>query len=263
MAKFATLFSSSSGNCAYIQQDDRLLLIDCGKNCKAILNGLHSHGLSMSMVQGILLTHEHSDHISALKVLLKHYPVPVYGAQASLLHLSRAELTPPYAELVHVSPEQPFSVGDFHVQAFKTEHDSLAAHGYKITLTNGKTLAYATDTGAMTQEIFDHLKGCNVVALESNYDKYMLENGRYPAYLKRRIAGKKGHLCNDDSAQTVLKLAAEGTEQFVLCHLSKENNDPGRVNTGLVTAFAQQKITFGNGGYRIAPKDAPCTPVDF
>ncbi|HIW54873.1 MAG TPA: MBL fold metallo-hydrolase [Candidatus Ruthenibacterium merdigallinarum] len=225
MARFTTLYSGSSGNCAVLEEAGRFLLIDMGKSCRQTAAALQALGLAPSGLAGILLTHEHADHVAGLRVFLKKWNVPVYGCAASLDYLAGHGLVPPGAQLEDADGRA-LDIAGFQVESFATSHDSAACCGYRVTAPAGGTLAIATDLGYVSDEVMANLYCADVVALESNYDRYMLMQGPYPAYLKYRIDSSRGHLCNDDCAQTVARLAQNGCEKFVLCHLSQENNEP-------------------------------------
>ena len=239
MAFFTSLYSGSSGNCSVVRCEGKYLLIDMGKSCRTTLNALKEMGLAVADMQGILVTHEHSDHIQGLRVFLKHYNVPVYGCSATLDNLLDMELVPPAAELIAIEG-RPEEIGGFVVEAFPTSHD-VPCCGYRIRTPDGHTMAIATDLGTLTPAVHAALDGCDLVALESNYDPYMLHNGPYPYYLRARIEGPRGHLSNDECSEKLLELVQGGCEKFALCHLSQENNTPP---LALQTVFA----TFGAGG---------------
>ncbi len=266
MAKFATLYSSSSGNSAYIEEGGEVLMIDCGKNCKTTINALYSQGVAVKNIKGILITHEHTDHIFGLSVLLKHYKLPIFGHRATLDHLVREKLVPSGTVLTPVFEDRPFTVGGFLVTPFETSHDSLGAHGYRVETKDGKKLCYATDTGMVSEKLFGNLCGCDLLAIESNYDRHMLKTGRYPQFLKFRIDSDRGHLSNDDCAEMSARLAKEGVKRFVFCHLSKENNRPEKVLETISTTFAGHGI-IPNDGERcvicVAPSDTPMLPIEF
>ncbi len=225
MAGFTTLYSGSSGNCAVVEENGAYLLVDMGKSCRQTLAALKQVGLEPDGLQGILVTHEHSDHISGLSVFLKKYPVPVYAYGESLHFLRRQGIVPETVPCIDVRNKS-LHVGDFWVESFETSHDSLACCGYRIVTHTQKTVALATDLGYVSPEVLANLYCADVVALESNYDPYLLMSGKYPAALKYRILSNSGHLSNEDCAKTVVKLMENGCEKIVLCHLSKENNEP-------------------------------------
>lgn len=224
MAFFTSLYSGSSGNCSVVRHGQQYLLIDMGKSCRMTLNFLKDLGLHVSDMQGILVTHEHSDHIQGLKVFLKHYNVPVYSTAATLDNLDRMDLLPPAAELIAVEGRTE-DIGSFRVTAFPTSHD-VPCCGYHIQAADGHTMAIATDLGQLTPEVHQHLAGNTLVALEANYDLQSLRFGPYPYHLKRRIESVNGHLDNRECAAKVLELMQDGCEKFALCHLSQENNTP-------------------------------------
>ena len=215
--------SGSSGNCMLLSQGSTHILIDAGISKRRIEQSLAQSGLSMREIGGVLITHEHSDHISGLKMLLKYYAVPVYAPRtvANRLRgcLPEAE---PYLHVIPVSQE--FTIGDLSVTAFHTPHDTDESVGYRVA--GQGVFALATDMGCVTEEVFSALSGADAVLIESNHDEEMLRYGPYPVYLKRRILSDRGHLSNACCAELARKLALGGTRQIILGHLSRENNTP-------------------------------------
>ena len=224
MAYFTTLYSGSSGNCALIRSEDKYLLIDMGKSCRTTLTALKTLGLAVSDCVGILVTHEHSDHVSGLDTFLKKHPVPLYGCADTLDTLASRGTIPPAVEAIPVDG-QTLEIGSFTVTSFPTSHD-VPCVGYRIHTPDGKTMTIATDLGVLTPPVHEALSGCDLVALESNYDLHMLRSGRYPYYLRSRIESNRGHLSNDECSAKLLELIQEGCKKFALCHLSQENNTP-------------------------------------
>lgn len=222
MAQLFSLFSSSAGNSTCLSSGSTTLLIDAGGNCKKITESLALHGIGLQDLQGIVLTHEHSDHISALKVLLKRCRIPVYGTACTLDYLESRQIVPPGTQLCCVEADN--VIGDIHFSAFPTPHDAAETCGYVFTLDNGKRIGFATDLGEFTQEVFNNLSRCEMAVLESNYDLRMLEVSGYPYPLKRRIRSATGHLSNDDCASAAVRLALSGVRKLLLAHTSKENN---------------------------------------
>lgn len=225
MARFTTLYSGSSGNCGLLEEDGKFLLVDLGKSCRATARALQELELHPSGLGGVLVTHEHSDHVNGLNVFLKKWPVPVYGQAATLDILAGQGLVPGGAQLVEMDGSER-DVAGFGVQSFSTSHDSAVCCGYRVTTPKGKTLAIATDLGIVSDEVLANLYCADVVALEANYDFHMLMTGPYPPYLKKRIESPRGHLCNDECAATLVKLIQAGGKRFSLCHISQENNAP-------------------------------------
>jgi phosphoribosyl 1,2-cyclic phosphodiesterase len=263
MAKFTTLYSGSSGNCAFLEEDGRFLLVDMGKSCRATTVALSALGVDMRRLGGILVTHEHSDHVSGLAVFLKRYPVPVYGTAATLEQLHTRKLVPP-GTLLETMDGSLTNIAGFGVRSFATSHDSVDCCGYHITTPQGKRLAIATDLGYVSDEVMNCLLNADVVALEANYDKEMLKRGPYPPYLKGRIASKRGHLCNEETAATLAKVMAAGCERAMLCHISKENNTPACALQTVTAGLAAAGITPGaQATVRAAQRDVVSEPFVF
>ena len=185
---------------------------------------LKSLGLNIADCDGILVTHEHSDHVKGLSTFLKKNPLPVYGGADTLDFLDANGIVPPTCELNTLSSREE-DIGAFGVQAFPTSHD-VPCVGYRIHTPDGKTMTIATDLGVLTPPVHEALSGCDLVALESNYDLHMLRSGPYPYYLRARIESARGHLSNDECSAKLLELVQEGCKKFALCHLSQENNTP-------------------------------------
>ena len=224
MALFTTLYSGSSGNCALILHEGKYLLIDMGKSCRTTLNALRSLGLAVSDCEGILITHEHSDHVSGLDTFFKHYSVPVYGCADTLDTLYSRGTIPPALDAIAMDGRTE-DIGTFRVSSFPTSHD-VPCCGYRVTTPDGHIMALATDLGVLTPVVQENLAGCSLVALEANYDSFSLHGGPYPYYLKVRIASDRGHLDNRACAAELLDLIQDGCKKFALCHLSQTNNSP-------------------------------------
>lgn len=220
-----SLFASgSNGNCALVSCGGVRLLIDAGISARAIRRALADAGTAPAELDGIFITHEHSDHVSGLTVLLKHDPVPVFAPGTVASHLSRAY--PGVSDFLRrVQPEEPIELGGARIVCFPTPHDTDQSVGWRIESPEG-ILAFATDTGHVTDTMLRYLSGADVAVIEANHDETMLREGRYPAGTKRRILSPYGHLSNDDCAALARQLAEDGTGKIVLAHLSRENNTP-------------------------------------
>ena len=270
MARFATLYSGSSGNSAAVvrsgPEGEEYLLVDVGKNCKQTLLALQELGLPVSGLRGILITHEHADHVNGLNVFLKKCPVPVYGSTGTLRALTAQQLVPPTARLLPLEEETVLS--GFTVRPFAASHDAADYRGYRITVTDAgheAVMGIATDIGTVDGAVFQCLRGCGLVALEANYDRVRLQLGPYPYYLKRRIASDTGHLSNDACAEVVAELAAEGCRRFALCHLSQENNTPELARV-TVQRRAEQSLTPLEAAsllLQVSPRHQPSPWVEF
>lgn len=222
---FFTLASSSAGNSYYLGSSGGGLLIDCGISCKNVVSALKSRDIAPEKLSGIIVTHEHSDHIKGLAVLLSHYHIPLYASAPVLEYLSRNGCVPIGAVLNEIDGSGELIGGAF-VSPFKTSHDSVGSLGFSICTSENSKISICTDTGYITDDAKEHIPGSKLVLIESNYDKGMLEAGRYPYSLKRRIEGSFGHLSNNDCAEYLPELIRGGATHIILGHLSKENNFP-------------------------------------
>ncbi|MCI2046805.1 MAG: MBL fold metallo-hydrolase [Faecalibacterium sp.] len=225
MAEFTSLYSGSSGNCSVIRCGKRYLLVDMGKSCRTTLAGLKELGLAVGDCDGILVTHEHSDHVKGLTVFLHKYSLPVYGAADTLDMLLQNRILPEQTDACALGGARTEEVGAFGVEMFPTSHD-VPCVGYRVHTPDGRVMAIATDLGVLTPAVHAALAGCGLVALESNYDLHMLRTGPYPYYLRTRIESTRGHLSNDECSAKLLELIQGGCNKFALCHLSQENNTP-------------------------------------
>ena len=215
--------SGSGGNCLLVSGAGTDLLIDAGISMRRTQAALAQSGHRIHEISGVLITHEHSDHISGLNMLVKHYHFPVYAPRTVASRLSGQ--LPQIEEFLRVIPVgEPFAVGGLVVSAFHTPHDTDESVGYRV---QGEGIyAHATDMGCVTDEVLAGLQGADTVLIESNHDEQMLSYGPYPVYLKRRILSDHGHLSNESCARLARKLAVSGTTRIILGHLSRENNRP-------------------------------------
>lgn len=227
--RIVSLYSGSGGNSTFIRIGDVAILIDAGKSARALCRALSEIGESAEDISAIFITHEHTDHISALEVLTKKYKVPIYINECSAEkilcrcpeHLSSCVMP----QRVEFSVE----IGDIRVSSFRTPHDSRMSVGYRIEFSEGeqrRAIGYATDIGYISEEIRRNLLGCEAVVLESNHDLDMLTCGPYPRELKQRVASSRGHLSNCACSEFATELVRSGTRAIMLAHLSKENNEP-------------------------------------
>ena len=222
--QFSTLASSSSGNCTLISHGADHIIIDAGISCRRIMAALAALEADPGRISGILVTHEHDDHISGLASLCRKLCAPVYApqgvAEGILARFPDAGLS------IHViSAGIPFAVGPFTVRAFHTSHDVRESVGYRVSAED-RSMALATDLGCVTEEVLQAITGVNAVVLEANHDTDMLRYGPYPSVLKKRIASDCGHLSNRVCGRLAGILYGKGTHTFVLAHLSQENNTP-------------------------------------
>ncbi len=226
--EYYPLCSTSTGNSHFLgTYESGGLLIDCGWNCKRITECLACNGLSLSHIKGICITHTHSDHIAALKVLLPKLDprVCVCGSREVLNFLGEnGWFRNPSQPTRLLDPEHAIELDGFHIDAFPTMHDSDGSQGYVITTPDHKRIGFCTDLGKVTDTVCMALCGCTVVLLESNYDPYMLANSTRDPWNKERVKGEWGHLSNEDSAKFARYLVEHGTKHLILGHLSDDHN---------------------------------------
>ena len=193
--KIAVFASGSGGNCMLLSHKDTHILIDAGISMRRVESSLRGLGLTVKDIGGVLITHEHSDHISGLKMLVKHHGIDIY-APRTVANRLRGMLPEAEDNLLEIPVGRSFQLGRLTVRAFHTPHDTDESVGYRIE--GGGCFAIATDMGRVTDEVLAGLVGADTVLVESNHDINMLKTGRYPAYLKQRILSSNGHLSNED-----------------------------------------------------------------
>ena len=225
MARFCPLFSGSSGNSTYISADGRGLLIDAGASCRSLAAAVAAAGGSLETLSAIAVTHEHTDHVKGLRVLLKSCKIPLIASAKTLETLVANNLIPPGAELI-AADEGGIETDGFEINYFPTSHDCPGSGGYSVTLPDGRRVAVCTDLGIVTDRVRESLKGCAAALIESNHDITMLKNGPYPPQLKLRILSDSGHLSNAACAAELPELVRNGTTRLILGHLSRHNNLP-------------------------------------
>ncbi len=224
MARFCPLFSGSSGNCSYIGSAAGGILVDAGVSARRIENALKDRAIDPASIRAVLVTHEHSDHVAGLRVLVNRYKWPVYASAGTLEGLEEAAILP--ERVGRVIDSAGIEVAGMQVQAFSTPHDSRDSLGFRITTADDRRIAVATDMGILWDTVRQALAGCDLIQIESNHDVRMLENGRYPYFLKTRILADTGHLSNEACAAELPAWVRQGTTRFFLAHLSQENNMP-------------------------------------
>jgi len=257
MLKLYPFFSSSSGNMYYIKSDLTSIIIDLGVSYKKIKDALTTSGNDISNVNAVFITHEHSDHIKGLNMFVKKNPnTPIYSSEGTYNYLcnilNKAEI--PSDSLQIIDTNNPITINDVTIQAFDTIHDAVNPVGYKMS-SGKKTLTIATDLGTMTDDVFCHLCDSSFSVIESNYDKNMLYAGSYPFYIKRRIAGPYGHLSNEDSGQVILKLAENGKRNFLLSHMSENNNMPILAKEAICSTLSLAGFDISEFDISVAPKE--------
>lgn len=238
----APLFSSSAGNCTYIEAGNTAVLVDAGVAGNQVEQALNSLGKKAGNLKAIIISHEHSDHIKGAGVLSRKYDIPIFANTATWEQMRRkvGEIAVKNVRLA----DGEFFVGDLCMSPFAIHHDSADAVGYCI-YSGAKKIAIMTDTGKVTEKMIAEIAGAQVVLLESNHDINMLKSGKYPAHLKKRILSNHGHLSNEDSAAVAFRLCQSGTKGLLLAHLSRENNYPELAYKVVATHLTANGITIG------------------
>ena len=223
---FCPLFSGSSGNSLYIAAGNTRILIDAGLSGRTVCDALNSIGVLPETLNGILVTHEHSDHIKGVGILSRKYHVPIYANAGTWEAMERLIGTVEPALHREFENNESFFIGDLSVFPYSISHDAADPVGYRVYY-GGRSMATATDIGMFTQSVLEALSGTDIVLLESNHDIDMLHaNEHYSARLKTRILGRKGHLSNEACGEALWQLYQTGVCHAVLGHLSRENNTP-------------------------------------
>ncbi|QTE69761.1 MBL fold metallo-hydrolase [Clostridiales bacterium] len=242
---FCPLYSGSSGNALFVQYGNTRLLVDAGKPGKAIADALAKIGVGMETISGVLITHEHSDHIAGAGVLARRYHLPMYATAGTWQGIgSKIGEIPPGLTRV-IGTDREFYLGDIGVSPFSIPHDAADPVGFRLWGGN-LSISTATDLGHFSADVYRRIAGSDLVLLESNHDPDMLRaNPKYAPALKKRILGDYGHLSNEACASALLKLIAGGTGTVILGHLSGENNTPGLARRVSEKTLAQEGIRPG------------------
>ena len=223
--RLCSIASGSSGNCIYVGSDKTHLLVDTGISKKRIDESLSELGIKGEELNGILITHEHSDHIQGLGVFSRKYGIPIYATKGTITGIIECKSLGKMPDgLFHeVSIDQGFSVGDLAVKPFAISHDAKEPSGFRIENTD-KSVAIATDLGIYDEYIIENLKNLDDIVLEANHDVNLLEVGPYPYPLKQRVLGNRGHLSNELTGRLLCNILHDKLKYIMLGHLSKENN---------------------------------------
>jgi phosphoribosyl 1,2-cyclic phosphodiesterase len=233
--RFSVLASGSGGNACYVETSGARILIDAGLSGRGVLERLKCLGLEPGAIDAIVVTHEHIDHIRGAGPLARRFGLPVYLNRPTHDGGLRAfgKLPAP----VTVETGRTLAIGDLKVETFTKCHDAGDPIGLVISC-DGLRLGLITDLGRSTRLVEDRLKGCQALIVEFNHDEALLDRGRYPLYLKRRIRGPEGHLSNRQAGELVRLLAHQGLGVVVPAHLSRENNLPEIARREVGTALA-------------------------
>jgi phosphoribosyl 1,2-cyclic phosphodiesterase len=258
------LASGSKGNCTLISSSGTRLLVDAGLSCRELLRRLALCGESSSSIDAILITHEHSDHVGGLRVLAKRLKVPVFMTAAThdayrkcardsagnRVHLERLEK-------FHAGGT--FQIGDVTITPFTIPHDAVDPVGFTFC-SEGIKVAVCTDLGYMPASVRHHIRGCQMLMIESNHDLEMLRGGPYPWAVKQRVMSRVGHLSNDALADFLTTDYDGGAEFLILAHLSEQNNHPEIARMTAERALGEQR-NFVRNQLVLAAQDEPLPAI--
>lgn len=236
--QITSLNSGSNGNCYYIGNEQDAVLVDAGISCKETEKRMAALQLDISKVRAVFISHEHTDHIKGLTVLATKYQLPVFISKHTY---TNSGLNIPQEQLRWFSGETVNQVMGISVHTFSKKHDAKDPHSFVVE-TNGVSVGVFTDIGTACQNVEKFFGRCHAAFLEANYDEAMLENGRYPLFLKNRIRGGNGHLSNNQALEIFARHRPSFMTHLLLAHLSKDNNDPVLVQSLFEAQCPQTKI---------------------
>lgn len=223
--KFQPLISGSSGNCQYIETRETKILVDAGMTGKKIQELLEEIQVNPKDLDGILVTHEHYDHTSAVGVLARRYGLKVFANENTWMAMEKTVKKIPSNQRVQFTTGEDFRIKDLQVQTIPIFHDCV--HGTSFVLEDGTCkISMLTDTGWVSNAMLEKMKGADLYYIEANHDEELLRTGPYSFALKQRIASNRGHLSNHHAADVLSKLLEKKNEHVVLAHMSTDNNDP-------------------------------------
>lgn len=244
--RLCSIASGSSGNCIYVGSDATHLLVDVGISGKRTEAGVHSLGITLRELDGILVTHEHADHIAGIGVMARKYGIPIYATEGTIQAIRNCNSVGKIDDslFVTIKADEKVTIKDLVVNPMKISHDASEPVAYRFSYGN-KKVAVCTDLGLYNDYTIECLRGMDALLLEANHDVNMLQVGPYPYYLKQRILGNRGHLSNENSGRLLCNILHDNLQHIILGHLSKENNLPE-----LAYETVRLEITLGNNPYK-------------
>ena len=251
--RLCSIASGSSGNCIYVGSETTHLLVDIGISGKKAESGLHELDLTGRDIDGILITHEHADHIQGLGVIARKYEIPIYATPGTIEAIKSYKPLGKLEEDIFrpVKEDEKFVIKDLTINPMKISHDAAQPVGYRISYGSRK-VAICTDLGTYNDYTVESLRGMDALLLEANHDINMLQVGPYPYYLKQRILGDRGHLSNENSGRLLCRILHDNLKAVLLGHLSKENNLPE-----LAYESVRMEINMGDAPYQAGDFNIP------
>lgn len=244
--KFFSIGSGSSGNCYFLGTDEYGMLIDAGVSIRTIKKVLKDNDIEFHQILAVFVTHDHADHIKTVSCLGEKFGIPVYATEAVHEGIRRSKFAGEslFTSRHCIEKDVPFAWKDFTLTAFEVPHDGTDNVGYYITCREHR-FTFATDLGHITETVAKYLRLSNHLIVEANYDEEMLQQGRYPYFLKQRIIGPEGHLSNRETAEFLAQNFGVHLKNIWLCHLSKDNNHPELACKTVEMALSQYGIKVG------------------
>lgn len=262
MLNFCSLYSGSSGNCLFVENNSTKILVDCGVSGKKVCEGLESIDKKIEDIDAIIVTHEHSDHVQSLGLISKKYNIPVYANTETWQAMPTQSQKILENNKKTFNNDNDFEIGNLLIHPFSTPHDAANPCGFNI-YSEKRKISIATDLGHMDNVILENLKGSSFILLESNYDPEILKVSKYPYILKQRIAGPNGHLSNSTAGKTIGCLIQNDLKTVMLGHLSKENNFPELAYQTVVEELIGQNIDTNEISLSVANRNNPTKIIEL
>jgi len=257
MIKCCSLYSGSSGNSIFIDSNETKILVDAGVSGKKIEEALNLVGTSLTEIDAILVSHEHSDHICSVGYLSKKYDIPVYASELTWNGMENQAVKIHPNNQVAFRPDNWINIGNLDILPFRIPHDANDPCGFSISK-NNKKITIATDIGHINSYLIGNMESSDLLLIEANHDIEMLKCGKYPWPLKQRILGANGHLCNEIAGKTVAHLVKSGMKKFILGHLSAQNNFPELAFQTVVNSLEEIGAIAGEDVFlEVAPRNHP------
>lgn len=247
MLTFLSFGSGSCGNCYYLGNETDAILIDAGIGIRRLKKNMMEYGIKIGLIRGLIITHDHADHIKSAGIMSNDYGMQVYATQLVFDGLNRSYMIKNKVGDSHanvITAGTPFDIGNFHITPFSLPHDASENVGYKIEI-DGEVFTIMTDVGDITDNVNRYIAETNHLVIEANYDPEMLRVGRYPEMLKDRICSGTGHLANKQTGEALAQNFHEHLKNVWLCHLSEENNHPELARKTIETILGSYGILAG------------------
>ena len=253
--KFLSLASGSSGNCYYAGTEDYGILFDAGVGIRFLRKVLKENGIGLEQIMAVFITHEHTDHIRSVGGLGEKYGIPVYATEKTHVGIDNSLFTDEklYTSRRIIEKEIGVHIKELKITAFEVPHDALDCVGYLVSYKQHK-LVLITDIGHINEKVGEYIRIANHLVIETNYDREMLLQGKYPQFLKERISNGNGHLCNSETAEFLAANFDLHLKNIWLCHLSKDNNHPQLAYKTVEMAMQQYGIRIGKDVNLVALK---------